>query len=192
MKNTALIIIDVQNDYFQGGRMALPGAEEAAGNIRRVLEAWRGNMLPIIHIQHVSVREGATFFLPETDGVRIHPLVEPTAGEKVIVKHWPNSFRETELLEYLHDTGIDHLVVAGMMTFMCVDATTRAALDLGFGCTLLHDCTAAPPVEFSGVSCSAEQVRAAVTSALALLCNRVLSSGDMVELLQSGGHEDGR
>ncbi|SHO51321.1 cysteine hydrolase family protein [Desulfopila aestuarii] len=183
MNNTALIIIDVQNDYFQGGRMALPGAEEAAANIRQVLESFRENKLPVIHIQHVSLRENSTFFLPETEGVKIHQLVEPAAGEKVIVKHWPNSFRETEFLEYLQQEGIEHLVISGMMTFMCVDATTRAALDLGFGCTLLHDCTAAPPAEFAGVSCSAEQVRAAVTSALALLCDRVLSSEEMVALL---------
>jgi len=183
MENTALIIIDVQNDYFQGGKMALPGAGEAAANIRRVLEAFRKNNLPVIHVQHVSVREGSTFFLPETEGVKIYAMVEPAAGEKVIVKHWPNSFRETELLGYLQKEGIEHLVISGMMTFMCVDATTRAALDLGFGCTLLHDCTAAPPAEFAGVNCSAEQVRAAVTSALALLCNRVLSSDEMVALL---------
>ena len=62
MENTALIIIDVQNDYFQGGKMALPGAGEAAANIRRVLETFRKNNLPVIHVQHVSVREGSTFF----------------------------------------------------------------------------------------------------------------------------------
>lgn len=183
MKNSALIIIDVQNDYFQGGRMALPGAEAAAANIRKVLMAFRENTLPVIHIQHVSVRAGSTFFLPATEGVKIHSLVAPAAGEKVIVKHWPNSFRETDLLSHLQKEGLDHLVLSGMMTSMCVDATTRAAFDLGLGCTLLHDCTAAPTAEFAGVSCSAEQVRAAVTSALALLCDRVLSAEEMVALL---------
>ncbi len=183
MRKTALLIIDVQNDYFPGGRMALPGAEEAAANIRQVLELFRKKSLPVVHVQHISLREGATFFLPDTDGVNIHPTVEPVAGEKVVVKHWPNSFRETELLSWLQERRIEHLVVCGMMTFMCVDATTRAAIDLGFACTLLHDGTAAPPAEFAGVCCSAEQVRAAVTRALSFLCERVVSVGELMEML---------
>lgn len=183
MDNTALIIIDVQNDYFPGGRMELPGAEDAAARIHKVLEKFREKKLPVIHIQHLSVQEGRRFFLPETEGVKIHHLVCPAVDEKVIVKHWPNGFRETELLGHLQDTGIKHLVICGMMTFMCVDATTRAALDLGFGCTLVHNATASPPAEFGGVRCSGEQVRAAVTCALAMLCDRVLSAEELVEML---------
>lgn len=183
MENTALLIIDVQNDYFPGGAMALPGAEDAAAAIRQVLNGCRANGLPVIHVQHLSLREGSTFFLPGTPGAEIHPAVQPVAGEKVIVKHWPNSFRDTELLGHLRQQQIEHLLICGMMTFMCVDATTRAAKDLDFSCTLLHDCTASPPAEFAGVSCSAEQVRAAVTRALSFLCDRVLSAAELVESL---------
>lgn len=180
MANSALLIIDVQNDYFPGGRMSLPGADEAAANIGKILDCFRKLGLEVIHVQHVSVREGATFFLPDTQGVRIHDSVRPFAGEKVIVKHHPNSFLETELGEYLSTRGLKHLVICGMMTFMCVDATTRAAKDMGYACTLLHDCTAAPPAEFAGVSCSAEQVRAAVTRALSMICEEVVAADELV------------
>lgn len=183
MDNTALLIIDVQNDYFQGGKMALPGAEQAAANIRKVLTEFREKKLPVIHIQHVSVREGSTFFLPGTTGVEIQQTVQPAEGETVIIKNFPNSFRETELLQHLQEQGISHLVITGMMTFMCVDATTRAAKDLGFECTLVHDCTAAPSAEFAGVSCSAEQVRAAVTRALAFICDQVVTAEELIAKL---------
>ena len=183
MGKTALLIIDVQNDYFTDGKMPLPGAGEAGTNIRAVLDGFRKEKIPVIHIQHESIQEGATFFLAGTDGVNIHKSVLPEEGEAIIIKNYPNSFLKTELLQYLRDNDITKLVITGMMTFMCVDATTRAAKDLGFECILLHDCTAAPPTEFAGVSCSAEQVRAAVTSALSLICDEVIGSQEFLERL---------
>lgn len=75
MENTALLIIDVQNDYFPGGKMTLEKVEQAAKNARSVLEYFRKNNLPVIHIQHISTNDGATFFLPATDGAKIHHLV---------------------------------------------------------------------------------------------------------------------
>ncbi len=181
MTNIALLIIDVQNDYFTGGKMELPGAEQAASNTRRILDNFRENGLPIFHIQHESVKEGSTFFLPGTDGQKIHKSVEPIAKETVIVKNWPNSFHETELLQCLKDHNIKKLVITGMMTFMCVDATTRAAKDLGFECILIHDSTASPALEFDGVSCSAEQVKAAFTCALAHISDKVVSTEEFFE-----------
>lgn len=101
MENTALLIIDVQNDYFPGGKMTLENAEEAGQNTRKVLQYFRQNKLPVVHIMHISTNEGAAFFLPGTSGAEINRLVAPHMGEKVITKHFPNSFRETDLLEYL-------------------------------------------------------------------------------------------
>jgi nicotinamidase-related amidase len=169
--------------------MTLPGAEQAAANIQKLLADFRKKKLPVIHVQHISVREGATFFLPDTAGAEIHHAVQPAADEKVIVKHWPNSFRDTELQAYLAAHNIRDLAVCGMMTSMCVDATVRAAKDLGVACTLLHDCTAAPAAEFAGVSCSADQVRAAFTWALAYLCDRVVSAGEMAAMLDDARQE---
>jgi len=163
---TALLIVDIQNDYFPGGAMELDGADAAAGKASVLLAAFRERGRPIVHMQHVSVRPGATFFLPDTRGADIHESVLPAAGETVFRKHFPNSFRETGLLEHLRGAGISQLVIAGMMTHMCIDTTTRAAADAGFGCSLAHDACATRALSFNGLRVRAEDVQAAYLAAL--------------------------
>ena len=94
--NKALVIIDIQNDYFENGTMTLVGAEEASLNARKILDKFRSEGLPVIYIQHLATSPKATFFLPQTKGSDIHDNVKPLSNEKVIVKHYPNSFRETQ------------------------------------------------------------------------------------------------
>lgn len=162
----ALLIVDIQNDYFPGGNMALEGSPEAGERARTLLDAARRVGLPVYHVQHVSVRPGASFFLPGTVGVEIHDCVRPQPGELVVQKHFPNSFRKTTLQDALKDRGVSELILAGMMTHMCVDATTRAAFDLGFGCTLAHDACATRDLTFEGVTVPAKQVHTAFVAAL--------------------------
>ena len=172
----ALIIIDIQNDYFPGGKMELEGSPEASLQAAKLLQAFRAKGLPLVHIQHVSNRPGASFFLPGTDGVNTHANVAPRAGETVVQKNFPNSFRGTNLLERLGALGVDHLVIAGMMTHMCVDATTRAAFDLGFSCSLAHDACATRALVFGEQRVPAAQVHAAFVAALAGLYAKVQSA----------------
>jgi nicotinamidase-related amidase len=124
---TALVLIDLQNDYFPGGAMELVGADAAVAQARVLLDAFRMRSLPVFHVQHIAKQPGATFFLPDTPGVDIHAAVVPVACEAVVTKHFPSSFRETALLEHLRDAGASKLVIAGMMTHMCVDTTVRVA-----------------------------------------------------------------
>lgn len=163
---TALVIIDIQNDYFAGGAMAVDGSEAAAANAAQLLAGFRGRGLPVVHIQHLMARPGAGFLMPGTAGAEIHASVAPQAGEAVIVKHYPNGFRATALLETLKAAGAERLVVAGMMTHMCIDATVRAAFDLGFGCTLAHDACATRALKFGATMVPAAQVHAAFVAAL--------------------------
>jgi nicotinamidase-related amidase len=148
--NTALILIDFQNDYFKNGSMPLADSENASINARQIMEKFRADTSLVIHIQHLAIRPDATFFLPDTFGCRIHDYVKPATGEKIIVKHYPNSFLQTDLLEYLRFRAISDLVICGMMTHMCVDATTRAAKDFGFHCTLISDACATKNLEING------------------------------------------
>lgn len=138
----ALVIIDVQNDYFPGGRCELVGTDHALKNIKQVLNHFRDKKDLVIHVQHINTRQGAGFFLPDTEGVKIHPDLTPQQGEPVIIKHTPNSFYETELLEVLKRLNVDELVVCGMMTHMCIDTTVRAAKDHAFPVTLIYDACA--------------------------------------------------
>jgi nicotinamidase-related amidase len=163
---TALVLIDLQNDYFPGGTMELAGADAAVAQARELLGVFRDRSLPIFHVQHISTRPSATFFLPNTVGADIHRAVLPAPGERVITKHFPSSFRETGLLEQLQTANAGRLVIAGMMTHMCVDTTVRAAADLGFECFLAQDGCATRDLQFSGRQVAAEQVQLAYLAAL--------------------------
>ncbi len=107
--------------------------------------------------------------------MEIHKSAAPAGGEAVFQKNYPNSFRETPLLEHLRDRQISQLVIAGMMTHMCIDSTTRAAADLGFQCVLAHDACATRALSFGGTSVSAEDVHTAFLAALNGLFAKVLS-----------------
>ena len=161
-----LLIIDIQRDYFPGGAIPLVEPEAAANAARDALAALRASGEPVVHLQHVWDAPDATFMRPGTDGVEIHPLVAPAEGETVIQKAEPNGVLGTALEEELRKAGIDQVVVAGMMSSMCVDATVRAGADLGFGMTVIHDGCAAPDLEFDGTSVPGASVHAAFMAAL--------------------------
>ncbi len=175
---TALILVDIQNDYFTGGRMELHGMDAASENASQLLAYFRDNQKPTFHIQHISTREGATFFLPNTQGVDIHDSVKPELDDTVIKKHYPNSFRETVLLDELKRTKVDSIVICGAMSHMCIDATTRAAADLGFQCTLIHDACATRNLDFGTQKVLAEDVHASFMAALSGAYARVISCKD--------------
>jgi nicotinamidase-related amidase len=177
----ALILIDIQNDYFPGGRMELVNSLEAAGAAARLLACFRKASWPVYHIQHISGKPSATFFLPGTSGAEIHPSVVPLPGEAVITKHYPNSFRETDLLERLRAEHIDQLLICGMMTSMCVDATVRAAFDLGFTCTVAKDACATRNLMLDGETVSARQVQIAFLSPLSAVYANIRSTDAILE-----------
>ena len=179
---TALIIIDMQNDYFPGGKMELKGALEASEQAERLLRQFRENNAPIFHVQHIAVNNELTFFLPETKGVQIHDHVKPIADEVVIKKHFPNSFRHSTLLNELRKAGIKNLVICGMMTHMCVDATVRAACDYGFDCTVIADACATKDLTFHDKTISAEHVQAAFLASLDGWYGKVLTTEQYVSL----------
>ena len=166
MPEQALLIIDIQNDYFPGGNMELEGADAAGSRAGEALAAARKRGMAVLHVRHLSTRPGATFFLPGTKGAEIHPSVSPKGDELVVEKNFPNSFRATRLEEALKAKGVKELVVAGMMTHMCVDATVRHAADLGYKVTLLADACATRAQAFRGESVPAKQVHAAFLAAL--------------------------
>jgi nicotinamidase-related amidase len=163
---TALLVIDIQNDYFPGGKMELVGPIEAAKKAYTLLQCFREHGGTHVHIQHVSIRPGATYFLPGDRGTDIHDIVAHFEGEPLVQKHFPNSFRGTDLLELLQSWSIERVVICGMMTHMCVDATARVAADLGFQVIVASDACATRGLAFGDVTVSAAQVQAAFLAAL--------------------------
>jgi len=172
---SALILIDIQNDYFPGGAMELAGMTQAAAQAQALLAAWREARRPIFHVQHLAPGPGAAFFRPDTPGVEIHESVRPLPGEALVRKHYPNAFRETGLLEVLQGAGVGEVVIVGAMSHMCIDASTRAAFDFGFKCTVIHDACASRDVVFEGRTIPAEQVHGAFMAALGMRDAGVIS-----------------
>jgi nicotinamidase-related amidase len=180
---TALVLVDIQNDYFPGGNMALEGMDAAAANAARLLAGFRERGLPVIHVRHLSVRPGATFFVPGTPGANLHASVNPAAGEPIVEKNFPNSFRGTGLLEQLRGANADGVVIVGAMSHMCIDATTRAAFDHGFKCTVAADACATRALEFGGRTIPARDVHAAFMAALAVPYARIAPTEEVLRAL---------
>ena len=137
-----LILIDIQNDYFEDGANELVGSNLASLNAKQVLQYFRTNKLPVIHVKHISIGRNSTYFLEGTPGADFHQNVEPIDGEQIFIKHFPNAFRETFLEEYLNRINATDLVICGMMTHMCIDSSVRAARDFGYTITLIGDACA--------------------------------------------------
>ncbi|MBZ5201746.1 cysteine hydrolase [Planomicrobium chinense] len=180
--STALIIVDIQKDYFPNGKMELSNPESAAANAAKILDWFRKNQKEnIFHVQHVASDPAMGFFLPDTEGAEIHEAVHPIEHESIITKHFANSFLQTNLESQLKEKGITKLVVVGMMTHMCIDATVRAAADLGYETTLIEDACATRELTYRDKVVSAEQVHYAFVGALQGMYAEVTSTEDYLQ-----------
>lgn len=164
----ALIIIDVQNDYFSEGKMELYQPQLALEKILKVREYFRNQQLPVYYIQHINSNPGATFFQPDSHGIELHHQLLPIAdtNEFIIHKSYPNSFLQTTLHEHLQQQNIEQLVICGMMTHMCVDSTTRQAVEFGYQPIVIADACATMNLEFNSNIISATNVQNSFLAAL--------------------------
>ncbi|MHC6226432.1 cysteine hydrolase family protein [Pseudomonas sp. X10] len=176
MSKPALILIDIQNDYFPGGKWPLDGADIAADNAARLLAAARERGDLVVHVRHEFESADAPFFTPGSPGARIHDKVAPAEGEPVVLKHKVNMFQGTGLKALLEEHGVKDLTIVGSMSHMCVDAGTRAAVDFGYNVTVAHDACATLPLTFEGVEVPAAQAQAAAMAALAFAYAQVEST----------------
>lgn len=173
MSKQALIIIDIQNDYFPGGKWTLDGAEAAVDNAARLLDAARERGDLVVHVRHEFDSADAPFFAPASEGAQIHAKVTPKPGEPVVLKHQVNAFRDTNLKALLDQHEVKALTIVGSMSHMCIDAATRAAADHGYQVTVAHDACATLPLDFAGKQVPAAQVQATSMAALAFAYARV-------------------
>lgn len=133
MPNTALLIIDAQNEMFDPAN-PVHDSDKLLENLQTLIQKARSANVPVIYVQHndASLVEGTDFW-------QIHEAIQPVAGDLVIQKNSPDSFHETALLEELKTNGIQSLVIAGNQTEYCIDATTQSASKHGFNVTLAKD-----------------------------------------------------
>ncbi|KNZ40710.1 cysteine hydrolase family protein [Acetobacterium bakii] len=177
----ALILIDVQNDYFKGGRFELNHPEETALNAKKALDFFRNKALPVFHVQHINTREDAFFFISGTEGIHINAMVAPLPGEKIIIKNTPDSFFNTDLLLRLKELEIKQLVICGMMSHMCVDTTVRSAKGLGYEIELLSDACTTRDLVWENASIPAAVVHAAFMAALHIAFAAVKTTADFIK-----------
>ncbi|WP_299365355.1 cysteine hydrolase family protein [uncultured Paracoccus sp.] len=181
MSKRAVVVVDLQNDYFPTGKYALVGIESAAANAAKVIEAAREKGDRVIHVQHIFASEDAPFFTPGSAGSEINPVVAPRDGETLVVKNAPNAFLNTELKDILDSDGIQDVVVVGAMSHMCIDATVRAASDHGYKTTVVQDACATRDLEYGGVSVPAASVHAAMMAALGFAYATITDTEDFVK-----------
>lgn len=183
MSKKALIVIDIQNDYFpsyEGAKWPLVGMEAASANAARVIDASRKAGDLVVNIRHEFPSDDAPFFRPGSEGAAIHEIALPAEGEPVITKNFTNSFRETNLKETLDAHSITDVVIVGAMVHNCVDAATRAAFDHGYAVTVIHDAVATLDMEFGGIRVPAAQVHAAYMAELAFAYATVKSTDEYI------------
>ncbi|WET03022.1 isochorismatase family protein [Flavobacterium sp. YJ01] len=129
---SALLLIDIQNEYFYKGKMEFKGSYEVASIAKKLLNDFRKKRKTVIHVQHIALNKNASFFISGSYGSQIYEEVAPIEGEMIIVKNTANSFSGTDLFNYLNTKQIEHLTIIGMMSDMFNDPTVRTAKDLGF------------------------------------------------------------
>ena len=177
LSESVLVLIDMQREYSDG-QLALPGVGPAVEEAAALLARARRLGTPIIHV--LNERKGGLF---DVDGPYVAPIaaVAPAAGEVVVKKGLPNAFAGTDLAGRIAATGRRKLVTVGFMTHMCVDATTRSAVDHGLFSTVVAAACASRdlPDPLGGVRPAAEVHRGALT-ALADRFAVVVAQGDAV------------
>ncbi len=178
MSQRALIVIDVQNDYFPGGKWTLHKIEESAANAARVLDKARNDEDVVIHVHHEFQMETPPFFEPGTIGAEIHSTMTPRDGEATVLKHQVNAFLGTDLKSILDDNQIKDVTIVGNMSHMCIDAVARAASDFGYNVTVVEDACSSRDLEFKGESIAAEDIHKAYMSALGFAYAGVVSTND--------------
>ncbi len=165
LAESAVVMIDAQREYLDGA-LPLTGIEPALIEGARLLFAARASGTPIVHVQHKG-RPGGLFD-PETSNFEIAPQVTPFDDEIRVEKALPNAFAGTDLEARLKELGRTNLIVAGFMTHMCVSSSVRAALDLGFACTIVSGaCATRDLPDGRGGAVAAEQLHRAELAALA-------------------------
>jgi nicotinamidase-related amidase len=179
---TALLVIDIQKDHFPGGKLPLVKPLEAAQKAYMLLQCFREHGGYHVHVQHISIQPDATFFISGDRGTDIHDSAAHFEGEPIVYKHQPNAFLNTDLSKMLKDAGIERVVITGMMTHLDVDATARAAHDLGIQVIIAEDACATHDLKDGDTVIPADQVQKRTLDALKSY-GKVMKSEEILALL---------
>lgn len=155
----ALLVIDIQSDYFPAGKFPLEGADEALTHALAVIDQARKGGTMIVAVQHVAP-QGAPFFEEGSEGAALHPkIAAATAGDSLVTKREADSFLETGLGELLQKADVKELQIIGMMTQHCVTHTALSPEARDYSVSIVGDACAAPTRQLSALALSGLKAR---------------------------------
>lgn len=182
MTQRALLVIDVQNEYFTGG-LPISYPNHHLDNILRVMDRSLAAKVPTVVIQHTFLTDDLPLFQRGTAAWDLHPEVAGRPRDHYIEKNLPGSFTNTDLESWLHDNDIDTLAIAGYMTHMCCDTTARQAVHRGFKVEFLSDATGTLALDNPAGKVSAEELQRSILCAQQMLLSEVVHSDDWFKRL---------
>lgn len=180
----ALIVVDVQNEYFSG-MLPITHPQGHLGNILRAMDAATAQGMPCVVIQHTFLDPAKPFFQRGTPEWELHPEVQARPHDLWLEKHLPGSFTGTTLEPWLRQRAVDTVVVAGYMTHMCCDTTAREAVHRGFTVEFLSDATGTLPLKNTAGEVSAEELQRAILCAQQMLLSEVISTESWCQRIAS-------
>lgn len=176
----ALLVIDVQNEYFTG-RLPVTFPGGSLGNILRAMDHAASAGVPVAVIQHTAPSEDSPTFRRGSDGWRLHPEVERRKRDILIEKSLPGSFTGTDLEKWLRERGVGRVAICGYMTQMCCDTTARQAFHLGFQVDFLSDATGTLSIQNSAGAISDSDLHRAVLVTMAAKFARVVGTVEWID-----------
>jgi nicotinamidase-related amidase len=171
----ALLVIDVQNEYFTG-QLPITHPHDHLGNILRVMDASTAAKVPVVVIQHAFARPDPPIFQEGTPGWELHPEVASRPNDHHIQKNLPGSFTGTDLEDWLRRNEVDTVTIAGYMSHMCCDTTARQGLHRGFRVEFLGDATGTLPLKNSAGEVTAEELHRSILCAQQMMISEVVDT----------------
>lgn len=178
----ALLVIDVQNEYFTG-KLPVTYPDDSLDNIVKAMDAAISNNIPIVVVQHTAPQQDSKTFRKGSDEWKLHPVIETKSYDHLVEKNLPGSFTGTNLEMWLRERSIDTVVIAGYMTQMCCDTTARQALHLGFSVEFLSDATGTLQISNYAGTIGAEELHKAILITQAMRFSKVLTTEEWIKEL---------
>ncbi|MDA8340166.1 MAG: cysteine hydrolase family protein [Nitrospiraceae bacterium] len=180
----ALLIIDVQNEYFTG-KLPVSYPSGSLENILKAMDAASEKGIPVIVIQHTAKAADSPVFRRGTSEWELHPEIAKRPRDILIGKNLPGSFTDTILESWLREKNVDTIVISGYMTQMCCDTTARQAFHLGFNVEFFSDATGTLSFTNNAGSVTAEELHRAILVTQAMRFSKVIKTSEWIDILKA-------
>jgi len=178
----ALLVIDVQNEYFTG-KMPITYPAGRLAKVLGAMDAARAHGVPVVAIQHASAQADAAVFRKGSKEWELHAEVAARPRDVLIHKSLPGSFTGSKLEVWLRERGVETVVIAGYMTQMCCDTTARQAMHLGFGVEFLSDATGTLAIKNAAGTVSDEELHRVILVTQLMQFSRVMKTDEWIKQL---------